>query len=224
MDRVNDSADEQRTSEGGGAATSIEEDGEVAVDGRRLRRDRNREAVLESLIDLVEGGELVPTVAQIAERSSVSLRSVFRYFDDRQGLLDEATELAFRRYAPLSAIRNFGSGSLSQRVRAISDQRLLILPAIGPIVRTARHHGAEDPAMLDSLDTLLAPLHDQVEHQFRAELVQLGDDRDPVTASLEILLSLETFELLTHTQQRTTDEVRRVYSVTIESLLRPARG
>ena len=199
------------------------EDQPEEVDGRRLRRDRNRDAVLESLIDLIEGGELDPTVAEIAERSSVSLRSVFRYFDDRDGLLEEATELAFRRYAPLSVIHNFGVGSLHERIDAITDQRLSIFPAIGPIVRAARLRGSRDPAVVDAVNRLLGPLHDQVAHQFEPELERCGSDREPVGAGLDLLLSLETFELLTETQGRSSDEVRRVYRVTIESLLAPGR-
>lgn len=221
---MNESADEGGAGDARAVASrSGQGERPAEVDGRRLRRDRNRDAVLESLIDLIEGGELDPTVAAIAERSSVSLRSVFRYFDDRDGLLEEATELAFRRYAPLSVIHGFGEGTLSERIDAITDQRLRIFPAIGPVVRAARLRGSRDPAVVDAVNRLLRPLHEQVEHQFADELSHCGSDREPVAAGLDLLLSLETFELLTRTQGRPTHEVRRVYRVTIESLLLPIR-
>ena len=50
------------------------------TDGRTARRDRNREAVLDAALALFTAGELEPTAAAVAERSGVSLRSVYRYW------------------------------------------------------------------------------------------------------------------------------------------------
>jgi hypothetical protein len=47
------------------------------IDGRTERRDRNRTAVLDALLDLVEEGNLAPTVPEISERCGISHRSVF---------------------------------------------------------------------------------------------------------------------------------------------------
>src|SRR5688500_3891186 len=52
------------------------------VDGRRLRRQQNREAVIDALIELFEEGSYTPSSAEVAERAGISPRSLFRYFDD----------------------------------------------------------------------------------------------------------------------------------------------
>ena len=56
------------------------------VDGRRARRQRSRDLVVDALLDLLNAGVVRPTAQQVAERSGVSLRSIFRIFDDVETL------------------------------------------------------------------------------------------------------------------------------------------
>ena len=55
-------------------------------DGRRMRAERGRAAVLTAAYELVNSGEHT-TIAMIAERAGVSERTVFRYFPDREALM-----------------------------------------------------------------------------------------------------------------------------------------
>ena len=59
-------------------------------DGRRLRRGRNRDAVVRALLALYNEGNLNPSTEEIALRSGVSARSLFRYFDDVDDLCQAA--------------------------------------------------------------------------------------------------------------------------------------
>lgn len=60
------------------------------IDGRRRRRQRNRERCIEAARFLTEvwfrGGSF-PTAERIAAEAGVSLRSVFAYFGTREGIL-----------------------------------------------------------------------------------------------------------------------------------------
>ena len=56
------------------------------IDGRRLRSERSRKAIVDSALALIEAGELVPTAQQIAERAGVGIRSFFRHFEDMESL------------------------------------------------------------------------------------------------------------------------------------------
>src|SRR3954469_16657881 len=62
------------------------------VDGRRLRREQNREAVVDALVALFEEGSYTPSTNEIAERAGISPRSLFRYFDDADDLTRAAIE------------------------------------------------------------------------------------------------------------------------------------
>ena len=55
-------------------------------DGRRLRSERSRVAIVDAAIALMEEGILVATAQQIAERAGVGIRSFFRHFDDMEAL------------------------------------------------------------------------------------------------------------------------------------------
>lgn len=71
---------------------------EALSDGRRMRTERGRSAVVEALFELVNEGNH-PTVAQVAERAGVSERTVFRYFPDREAMYTAAAVEVFPKVA-----------------------------------------------------------------------------------------------------------------------------
>src|SRR5260370_8935631 len=77
---------------------------ELAVtDGRTARRDRNRLAVLDAVLELFSEGDLTPPPEAIALRSGVSLRSVYRYMSDVDDLAHAAIDRHLGRVGPLFA-------------------------------------------------------------------------------------------------------------------------
>ena len=48
---------------------------DAPADGRTARRDRNREAVLDAVLDLFADGAIAPAPAEVAARSGVSRRA-----------------------------------------------------------------------------------------------------------------------------------------------------
>lgn len=63
-----------------------------AVDGRRLRSERSRLAIVEAALALQEEGILVPTAQQISDRAGVGIRSFFRHFEDMETLFEVADD------------------------------------------------------------------------------------------------------------------------------------
>ncbi|MEO1554133.1 MAG: TetR/AcrR family transcriptional regulator [Pseudomonadota bacterium] len=61
-------------------------------DGRRLRSDRSRRAIIEALFELMREGEMRPTAVDVAERAKVGLRTVFRHFEDMESIFEEMTD------------------------------------------------------------------------------------------------------------------------------------
>ena len=63
-------------------------------DGRRLRSERSKQAIIDASLQLMEEGVLVPTAQLISERAGVGIRSFFRHFEDMETLfatIDEQT-------------------------------------------------------------------------------------------------------------------------------------
>ena len=52
------------------------------------------------MIALVREGEMSPSAAQVAERASVGLRTVFRHFDEMEILYREIAEVTRARILP----------------------------------------------------------------------------------------------------------------------------
>ena len=70
-------------------------------DGRRQRRERNRDAVVDALLAIVADGDLAPSADAVAARAGLSTRSLFRYFDDVDDLCRAAIARQHERVAAL---------------------------------------------------------------------------------------------------------------------------
>lgn len=191
----------------------------TAVDGRTARRDRNKRAVLNAIIDLIDEGNPLPTVAEISERSGTSHRSLFRYFDDLDSLFAEAVLVAYARYAPLSRIHRFGQGSFDERIDSIVSQRIALYDAMAPLVNSGRRRkGAMEPMEL-ALAQYMGPMRDQLSVHFGPELERSdAADPDALLDALESLLSLDAFEFHRR-NQRDDEQIAAAFRMGIERLL-----
>lgn len=76
---------------------------------RERQAAETRELVLEALAELVtERGTTEFSVQEVADRAEVSLRTVYRYFPNRQALLDGLTELVDQRMEDLRQDADIG--------------------------------------------------------------------------------------------------------------------
>lgn len=70
------------------------------TDGRWLRSIRTRAAIIESWLELLEAGDLLPTAKGVADRAGVGLRTVFQHFSDMNALHTAAGEEFTSRIMP----------------------------------------------------------------------------------------------------------------------------
>ena len=66
----------------------------IKKDGRHLRSVKTQESIVNSTIELLMESPLVqwPTAEQVAKHSNIGLRTVFRQFDDMDGLISSCHE------------------------------------------------------------------------------------------------------------------------------------
>lgn len=101
-----------------GANASAREPGKPSsqpVDGRRLRSERSRKAIIDAGLALIEEGVLVPTAQQVSERAGVGIRSFFRHFADMETLFAVADEQGRKGYEALF-IGGDRQGTLEERI------------------------------------------------------------------------------------------------------------
>src|SRR5210317_1063148 len=89
--------------------------GDEAVDGRRLRSERSRFAIIEAALTLQEEGVLVPTAQQISDRAGVGIRSFFRHFEDMETLVEAADDHIRDSYEALF-LGGDRDGTLEERI------------------------------------------------------------------------------------------------------------
>jgi AcrR family transcriptional regulator len=189
---------------------------EAVVDGRTARRDRNRELVLDAVLDLFAEDQLAPNAADVAARSGVSLRSVYRYFEDIDALVRAALARHLERIAPLFTIEDPGIGPLEERVARFVTARMRLYEAAAPTMRAALVRASAQPLLAERIEWARDRLRDQTEAMFAPELTALDNGRRrAVGAALDTLSQFESAEHLRvargYTLAQTTDILRRTF-------------
>lgn len=192
-------------------------DGGVPVDGRRARRHRSRDLAVDALLDLLYEGVSRPTAQQVAERSGVSLRSIFRIFDDVQTLHTAASDRQMSRVRHLF-VDIPTTGSLEERVAATVATTTRLYEVVAPIRRAALRAAAESDPLQQQLQRARVWLRTEIDRVFVNELARIADP--DVSAALEAALSFETWDQLRTTQGRSSDRTAASMAHTVTALLR----
>lgn len=187
-----------------------------SADGRTARRDRNREAVLDAVLELFREDAVQPTPDEVAARSGVSLRSVYRYFADMDALVRAAMARHLVTTAPLFAIDALGEGSLPERVARLVDQRLRLYEELAPMMRAAVLRARSNPLIADRLQAQRVRLLEQVEAMFAPELRGAGPDP---AAAVDVLLGFESIDHLRRDRGFTEAEARRTLTRAVTAIL-----
>jgi len=199
------------------------------VDGRTARRDRNKVAVLDAVLELFTEGDLMPSPEAIAQRSGVSLRSVYRYLSDRDDLTHAAIERHLERVGNMFSFEPTGEGTLEERVEAFVAARLRLHQAIAPTARAAqaRIRLQVTPAsaiIKETLNTRRGLLRIQLSRHFEAELKTFGGRADAILAAADALTQIETIDWYLIDGGYSMDQTRQALVVGLHKLLEPGQA
>ena len=191
---------------------------DTTVDGRRARRHRSRDLAVDALLDLLSEGVVRPTAQQVAERSGVSLRSIFRIFDDVESLNAAACERQVTRVRHLF-VDVPTEGSLTARIDQVVTINGRLYESIAPVRRAALRTAPESAAVQETLERARGWVRGEVERVFADEL--RGSKRDTV-AGLELALSFEAWDQLRTAQGLSATRTASTVTQLLQSLLAPA--
>jgi len=187
-----------------------------SVDGRRARRNRSRDLAVDALLDLLGEGVVRPTAQQVAERSGVSLRSIFRIFDDVESLHAAACARQVTRVRHLF-VDVPAEGTLDNRIDQVVTINGRLYESIAPVRRAALRTAAESAAVQETLARARGWVRAEAERVFAEELA--ASSRDTVSA-LELALSFEAWDQLRSAQglsaARTSATVTRMLHAILE--------
>lgn len=189
------------------------------VDGRRAWRERNRNAVVDALLDLYMEGISNPGAQEIAEKSGVSRRSLFRYFDDMDEMCRVAIERHQERVSHLFELESLGAGTLTERIANIVEQRTRLFETVAPVRRIARLRAARQPIVASELERSRRVLSRQVEEQFRAELDAMNPNkRRSMLSAADVLTSFDAFDVMRSSQGLQPHQIAEVLRTGLGSL------
>jgi AcrR family transcriptional regulator len=192
----------------------------ATTDGRQLRRERNREAVVEALLDLYSDGVLQPSSEEIAERSGLSPRSLFRYFDDVEDLIRAAIGRQQERAIPLIPIDAGPDAPLETKVTALVEQRFRLFEAVGNAAAVMRLRAPFQPLLAAALARNRAYLRWQLATLLAPELAGLGEASDSTLAAADVVTSFESRKLLLEDQGLTRTQAMAVMVQSLVALVR----
>jgi len=200
-----------------------DDDSGVATDGRTARRDRNRDAVLDAVLDMFREGAIDPNPAEVAERSGVSRRSVYRYFEDMEALVRAAMDRHYLRIVHLFEMADLGVGPLDGRIERMVSQRVHLFDAVGPMARVALARARTNELIRERMETNRHRLQDQLEAMFAPELRALPvRAAKEVAAALEVLLGFEAVDFLLQERDLAVAGAERVLRRAVTAILTAA--
>jgi len=163
-------------------------------DGRTVRAERTRQALVDSLLSLLDEGQPTPTAAAIAARAGVSERSVFQHFPDREALLEAVAREQYDRVVP--TLRPVDSTlPLPDRIEQFVKQRARLYEQIGGVRRAGLLIEHESSSVAGWLASARQAKAVEVERVFRRELDSIAaDEREPLRAALIAHCSWATWD------------------------------
>ena len=192
----------------------------IQVDGRRLRREQNRDTVLSALVELFREGHYDPSSNDIAERAGLSPRSLFRYFDDVDDLHRAAIERQQAAARPLLDIGAAPTAPADEKIVRLVEARLALYEAVAPAARAARACAHRHPVVAEQLREGRAHLRSQVHRLFAPEL----DGRSELLAVVDALCSFEAYYLMRIDQGLSRPKTALALATALRALLAPTGG
>jgi AcrR family transcriptional regulator len=172
------------------------------TDGRRQRSERNRVAVVDALLELVREGHEQPSAAAVAERAGVSLRSVFRHFDDVDALVAAAVARHLDEIDPLLEIevptgRRGRPAPLDERISVLTRQRARLYEEIASVRVLAERRQSSSPPIAAGLDRVRRRQRRQVSAMFAPEIEGLdASARRRILGELDLVTSFAAWRQL----------------------------
>ena len=192
-----------------------------AIDGRSLRRERNRQEIVDALLQLIESGETEISAALIAQKAGLSERSIFRYFDDVDDLYRSVCDLSISKEIEFARIDEAGAGSLDTRIENLVNQRVRIYTMNENIAPAARAFAFKNHVIKNQLVLGRKFLRNQIKTQFAAELNQLDKAQQQVViATIDALTTFENYDMMRSDQKMSVHTIKSILTEAIRKALK----
>jgi len=201
-------------------STVVRVSGDAPIDGRRARRDRNRQAVVDAAFALIVEGKGPPSAEAVAERAGVSESSIFRNFDGLADIQEQALDQFRERFSHLLLATPSADATLDERIAFFVGNRIDLYVQAGPLMSMARARAFEHDTFVEAVARNRSTLADQTRACFGREIdVLTPSDAADLVAVIDSLTSPEAFELMTRAHARTHQQTARAWQAGLLALI-----
>lgn len=192
-------------------------------DGRKIRKNRNKNKVLAAFLEEVEEKKGLPTAEEVAEKAGLSRRSIFRYFEN----LDKLVVAAYNYQIDLLQ-EKFPPPAMPQSKEESWEKVPELLGHLSSIyedtssIRKALSAQGLPNEVLQKINNLRShSLRDRLKRHFQNYLSQLEDKqtKENVIYALEVSLSSDSWDYLRKSCGLSVERARQVWQELLKSCL-----
>jgi AcrR family transcriptional regulator len=188
----------------------------VATDGRQQRSERSRQQIVDALFKLIRAGEMAPTAIQLAETAKLSIRTVFRHFEEMDGLRMEMTAQMEAEIRPILQ-QPFKAEDWRGRLSELLARRVRIYEHVMPVKISASLKRFESPYLMKDYLNFLALERAGLKNVLPVEIVS-----DAVLFSaIEMASSFQAWRRMRQDQGLNPADAERVLRFTLDRLIGP---
>jgi DNA-binding transcriptional regulator YbjK len=188
------------------------------IDGRRLRSERTRLAIIEAYQELLRRNSVMPTAVQIAEQAGCSVRSVFERFSDLDALSLATADFAIAQ-GQAEAVARHVDGDRPTRIRSHVETRARACEKWLPLWRIITN--LDQVAELRTRVVLVRLANiGRMKLMYRRELSSLPEAAaDELLIALAVLTSFESWDQMRHCHGLSTDAAQGIWRSAIDRML-----
>ncbi|WP_242445952.1 TetR/AcrR family transcriptional regulator [Sphingopyxis lindanitolerans] len=185
------------------------------IDGRRERSRSSHKRIVAAMMDLIEGGDLMPSAARVAEEAGVGLRTVFRHFDDMDSLYREISRIVTDRIWPVITAP-YEAPDWRANVRDLTHRRARVFEMMLPFRLAANIKRYQSPFLMGQYAQVVTMERDLVLRLLPAEV---RGDRYRVEA-LCAALSFQNWRAIRQDQGLSVEDSGAVVAHMVAALIR----
>lgn len=185
---------------------------DIARDGRRRRAQDSRQRIVAAMIALIGEGHITPSAEEVASRAGVGLRTVFRHFNDMEGLYASLTASLAEQYEMW--LIPFESLEWQDQLREIVERRTATYERLLPFKRAGDAHRHMSPA----IQAEHARMRDVLRQRLRSSLPRSVADDATRFETIDLMLSFEVWQRLRDEQQLGIEQARALIGGEVERL------
>lgn len=188
--------------------------GAPVVDGRRQRSARSRALIVDAMFALVKGGNMSPSAVDVAEAAGVSLRSVFRHFEDMDSLYREMSERIALDVMP-EVLKPYAAAGWRGRLDELVTRRAGVFERIFPFRVSGDLRRFQSPFLMEDHRRIMALERGGLQAVLPPDIV--ADAR--LFAAIEVVAGFQSWRRLRQDQGLSAEEAEAVVRFTIERLV-----